>query len=65
VSGVTVPKGIIKRLSDAPKKECRKVSVDIAGELIRKMKPCCQGAHLMTLGRDNCVPGIIEVAGLA
>ncbi len=65
VPGVTVPKDIIKRLSDAPKADRQKVSVDISGELIAKMQHCCQGAHLMTLGWDHCVPGIIEAAGLA
>jgi len=65
VPGVTVPDAIIQRLSDAPKEDRQKVSVEICGELIRQMKDCCQGAHLMTLGWDHCVPEIIEAAGLA
>jgi hypothetical protein len=32
---------------------------------VREMKPMCQGAHLMTLGWDDLVPGIIAQAGLA
>ncbi len=65
VPGVKVPDAIIQRLADAPKEDRQKVSIDIAAELIREMKPMCQGAHLMTLGWDHCVPHIIEQAGLA
>ena len=65
VPGVTVPDALIQRLTDAAKEDRQKVSIDICGELIVAMKDCCQGAHLMTLGWDHCVPGIIEAAGLA
>ncbi|MFA6135390.1 MAG: methylenetetrahydrofolate reductase [Phycisphaerae bacterium] len=65
VPGVQVPASIIQRLTDASKDDREKVSVDICGELIRDMKHCCQGAHLMTLGWDHCVPAIIQAAGLA
>jgi len=65
VPGVKVPDGIIKQMADAAKEDRQKVSIEICGRLIREMKDCCQGAHLMTLGWDSCVPGIIEAAGLA
>ena len=65
VPGVKVPDAIIQRLSEAKKEDRQKVSIDICGELIAKMKHCCQGAHLMTLGWDHCVPGIIQAAGLS
>ena len=65
VPGVKVPEPIIARLTQASKEDREKVSIDICGELIRKMKHCCQGAHLMTLGWDHCVPDIIKAAGLA
>jgi len=65
VPGVTVPDAIIRRMSDAAKEDRQKVSIEICGELVAAMKDCCQGAHLMTLGWDHCVPGIIEAAGLA
>ena len=64
VPGVSVPDETVQRLADAAKEDRRKVSIDICGELIRAMKPMCRGAHLMTLGWDSCVPGIIEAAGL-
>ncbi|KPK86440.1 MAG: methylenetetrahydrofolate reductase [Phycisphaerae bacterium SM23_33] len=65
VPGVQVPDAIVQRLTDAPKEDRAKVSVEIAAELIRAMKPMCQGAHLMTLGWDHCVPDIIQQAELA
>lgn len=65
VPGVQVPKAITKRLADCQKQDRKKVSIEICGELIRKMKDLCQGAHLMTLGWGDCVPGILEAAALA
>ncbi len=62
VPGVRVPDEFIQRLSDVAKEDRQKVSIEICGELIRKMKHCCQGAHLMTLGWDHCVPEIIKAA---
>ncbi|MFW6457452.1 MAG: methylenetetrahydrofolate reductase [Planctomycetota bacterium] len=64
VPGVKVPDEFMERLSDVEKEDRPKVSVEIAGELIGKMKHMCQGAHLMTLGWDQYVPDIIEAAGL-
>lgn len=65
VPGVKVPDATIERLTKASKDDRQKVSIDICGELVRQMKDCCQGAHLMTLGWDHCVPDIIKAAGLA
>jgi len=65
VPGVQVPDDIIKQLSDAAKEDRQKVSIEICGKLIRQMRDFCQGAHLMTLGWDHCVPGIVQAAGLA
>jgi 5,10-methylenetetrahydrofolate reductase len=64
VPGVQVPDAIIKQLAAAPKEDLKKVATEIAARLVREMKPMCQGAHLMTLGWDDLVPGIIAQAGL-
>jgi 5,10-methylenetetrahydrofolate reductase len=64
VPGVTVPGKIIKRLAAADKKERRKVSCQIAGELIRDMKDMCAGAHIMPLGWDKEIPRVIELSGV-
>jgi methylenetetrahydrofolate reductase (NADPH) len=64
VPGVRVPDPYIQRLAkvpkEAPQSEREKVAIDISAELIRRMRPMCQGAHLMTLGWDHCVPHILE-----
>ncbi|MFO8013377.1 MAG: methylenetetrahydrofolate reductase [Phycisphaerae bacterium] len=65
VPGVQVPDPIVQRLADTPKEDRKKVSAEIAGDLIRRMKPMCRGAHLMTLGWDDVVPDLLEHAGLA
>jgi methylenetetrahydrofolate reductase (NADPH) len=62
VPGVKVPEAILDRLAKAAKDDRQKVSIEICAELVRAMKPFCQGAHLMTLGWDHCVPEIIRQA---
>jgi len=62
VPGVQVPEAIVKRLADTPKEDRKKVSAEVAGRLIRQMKPMCRGAHLMTLGWDDVVPEVLAHA---
>ncbi len=64
VPGVQVPDALVRRLADAPKGDRKKVSAEIAGDLIREMKPLCRGAHLMTLGWDDVVPDVLAHADL-
>ena len=64
VAGVHVPDAIIEELASVPKEARKKKSVEIAARLIRKMRPLCQGAHIMPLGWDSEVPKVIEEAGL-
>jgi len=63
VPGVQVPEPIIQQLTAALKEDRKKVSAEIAGRLVREMRPMCQGAHLMTLGWDDIVPDIIAQSG--
>ena len=62
VPGVDVPEAIVQRMADTPKEDRRKVSAEIAGDLIRRVRPMCQGAHLMTLGWDDVVPAVLACA---
>jgi len=62
VPGVDVPEAIVQRMADTPKEDRRKVSAEIAGDLIRRVQPMCQGAHLMTLGWDDVVPAVLACA---
>jgi len=64
VAGVRVPDAMIKRMADTPKKERKKVSAELATDLIRRMKDMCQGAHIMPLGWDDIVPEIVTATGI-
>ncbi|MFA7294342.1 MAG: hypothetical protein WC060_02780 [Candidatus Omnitrophota bacterium] len=40
------------------------VSVEIASRLIKKIKPMCQGIHIMPIGWNKIVPLVLEASGL-
>lgn len=62
VAGVSVPDWMIEALAD---KETRvPKSIEMHGELIAKLKPMCQGIHMMPLGWDKHVPAILDRAGI-
>ncbi len=60
VPDISVPEDIIRRLEGHTREDVVKVSQQIAIEVIQKMKPLCQGTHLMPMGWERYVPGIIE-----
>jgi 5,10-methylenetetrahydrofolate reductase len=62
VPGVNVPERLIEKLAAAKKEDVPKVSVQISGELIHDLKDMCRGAHIMSMGWERYVPGIIEAA---
>jgi methylenetetrahydrofolate reductase (NADPH) len=64
VAGVHVPDDLIQKMSAAPKEDREKVGIQIAADLIKKMKPMCQGVHIMAIGWEKKVPEIMAAAGL-
>lgn len=64
VAGVFVPDDIIQEMADTTKEDRKKKSVEIAARIIRKIKPMCQGVHIMTLGWEALVSDIMEEAEL-
>ena len=64
IAGVTVPKATIDRLRETKKEDRKRVSIEIAADLARRMKDACQGVHLMPLGWDDVVAPIVEAAEL-
>jgi len=64
VPGVYVPDAIIKRLAEAPKQERAKVSIEIMAELIKEIKPMCQGLHIMAMGWERYVPDLLDACDL-
>ncbi|MBN1656157.1 MAG: methylenetetrahydrofolate reductase [Deltaproteobacteria bacterium] len=64
VAGINVPQALIDRLDKTDKADRPKVSVEIAAELIRKIRSMCQGVHIMALGWDKYIPALLEQSGL-
>jgi methylenetetrahydrofolate reductase (NADPH) len=64
VAGINVPDNLIEEIESVKKEDRKKKAVEIAGRMIRQIKPFCQGVHLMTLGWEDLVPQIIEEAEL-
>jgi 5,10-methylenetetrahydrofolate reductase len=64
VAGVRVPDEIIQKMASASKEDREKTGVQIAADLIKKMKTMCQGVHIMAINWEKKVPEIMAAAGL-
>jgi len=64
VAGVHVPDELIQEIGSVDKKERKKKSVEIAARLVKQMKDCCNGVHIMPLGWDSLVPDVLDKAGV-
>jgi len=64
VAGITVPDQLVNKMAETAKGDRKQKSVEIAARIIEKVKPMCQGVHIMPLGWDELVPQVIEQAGL-
>ena len=62
VAGVFVPDNLIKEMEETKDKVAQ--SVEIASQLIKELKPMCQGIHLMPIGWDKVVPKVLDAAGI-
>jgi hypothetical protein len=62
VAGVFVPDELIKEMEGTKDKVAK--SVEIAGRLISRLKPMCQGIHIMPIGWDTVVPKVMDASGL-
>ena len=65
VAGISIPEEMINEL--AADKEAAKAGITgvaIAARIIRACKPYCQGVHIMAMGWESKVPGLLEQAGI-
>ncbi len=62
VAGVFVPDSLIKEMEET--KDRVATSIEIASRLIKKLKPMCQGIHIMPIGWNKLVPQVLEASGL-
>lgn len=65
VAGIHIPEDMINELkADKEKTKAGITGVEIAARVIRECRPYCQGVHIMAMGWESKVPGLIEQAGL-
>jgi methylenetetrahydrofolate reductase (NADPH) len=62
IPGITIPEELIQRIAGAG--DIAVESTLIAVEIIQRIKSRCQGLHIMALGWEDKIPGIIEQANL-
>ncbi len=62
--GVTVPDKLVRELEGLPKQKITETSLQLSIDLLRRMKPLCQGLHFMAAGWEQHIPTVVEaVAG--
>jgi methylenetetrahydrofolate reductase (NADPH) len=64
VAGIHVPDDLIDIMAKASKEDREKVGIQMAADLIKKMKGMCQGVHIMAVAWEKKVPEIMALAGL-
>ena len=62
VEGASIPDSIIDQLMRASDK--RQASVEIAGQLIKTLRPFCQGIQILPIGWENLIPSVLDTVGL-
>lgn len=63
VPGVDIPQSIIDRLASA--KEPLQEGMKIAAEQVRMAQQICHGVHMMAVKREDLIPQILDLAGIA
>jgi methylenetetrahydrofolate reductase (NADPH) len=63
VPGVDIPQHLIDRLARSP--EPLLEGIKIASEQVRLASQMCQGVHLMAVKREDLIPQILDLAGIA
>jgi 5,10-methylenetetrahydrofolate reductase len=62
VEGISIPEAIMDRLMKASDKQ--RASAEIAGDLVKSIRPVCQGIHLIPMGWESQIPVVLDHAGL-
>jgi len=64
VPGVFVPENMITPLAEASKEDRPRKSIELMADFIKKVKPMCQGLHIMAMGWEKYVPQMLDMCGL-
>ena len=62
VEGASIPDSIIDQLMKASDKQ--KAGIEIAGALIKELRPLCQGVQIIPIGWEKQIPALLDYAGL-
>jgi 5,10-methylenetetrahydrofolate reductase len=62
VEGASIPDSIIDKLMRASDK--REASIEVAADLIKALRPLCQGIQIIPIGWENLVPALLDHVGL-
>jgi methylenetetrahydrofolate reductase (NADPH) len=62
VEGASIPDPIIDRLMKASDKQ--QTSIEIAGDLVKSLRPLCQGVQIVPIGWENLIPALLDHVGL-
>jgi methylenetetrahydrofolate reductase (NADPH) len=62
VEGASIPDAIIDKFMRASDK--REASVEVASDLIKALRPLCQGIQIIPIGWENLVPALLDRCGL-
>jgi methylenetetrahydrofolate reductase (NADPH) len=62
MEGASIPDSIIDQLMKASDKQ--RASIEIAGNLIKALKPLCQGVQIIPIGWEKQIPALLDYVGL-
>ena len=62
VPGICIPEDLVQEMEDAQNPADK--GVEIASRLLQRLKPMCQGIHIIDAGRDSRIPEILRIAGI-
>ena len=62
VPGIEVPEALIRKLAESTDRAT--TSSEMAAAVISEVRPMCRGVHVMAIGWEDKVPGILEAAGV-
>ncbi|MCX8032787.1 MAG: methylenetetrahydrofolate reductase [Thermoleophilia bacterium] len=67
VPGIFVPDSLLEEMASVPKEEALRKGMEIAARHIRFLREnqVCDGVHIMAIGKEEIVPEILRMAGLA
>ena len=62
VPGIDVPEALIRKLADSTDRAA--TSSEMAAAVIADIRSMCKGVHVMAIGWEDKVPGILQASGV-